>query len=44
MKEIPANIFTASRAVEERMAEIQYSRLASLKKPVPFTGLREGMG
>jgi CheY-like chemotaxis protein len=43
MKEIPVIIFTASPAVEERMARIQDARLGVLHKPVSFTELREGI-
>ena len=43
MKEIPVIIFSASPAVEERMAQIQDPRLGVLHKPVSFTELREGI-
>jgi len=41
--EIPVIIFTASPAVEERMAAIQDARLGVLHKPVSFNELRDGI-
>jgi CheY-like chemotaxis protein len=43
MKDVPVIIFTASPAVEERMATIRDTRLGVLHKPVSFTELREGI-
>lgn len=42
-EEIPVIIFSASPAVEERMAEIHDPRLGVLHKPVSFSELREGI-
>ena len=41
--DIPVIIFTASPAVEERMAGIHDPRLGVLHKPVSFTELRDGI-
>jgi CheY-like chemotaxis protein len=41
--DIPVIIFTASPAVEERMAAIQDPRLGVLHKPVSFNELRDGI-
>jgi CheY-like chemotaxis protein len=41
--DIPVIIFTASPAVEERMATIQDTRLGVLHKPVSFSELRDGI-
>jgi CheY-like chemotaxis protein len=41
--EIPVIIFTASPAVEERMAHIHDPLLGVLHKPVSFNELREGI-
>jgi CheY-like chemotaxis protein len=41
--DIPVIIFTASPAVEERMAAIQDTRLGVLHKPVSFNELRDGI-
>jgi CheY-like chemotaxis protein len=40
---IPVIIFSASPAVEERMAQIHDPMLGVLHKPVSFTELREGI-
>ncbi|MGA2917700.1 response regulator [Methanoregula sp.] len=42
-QDIPVIIFTASPAVEERMAQIHDPRLGVLHKPVSFTELREAI-
>jgi CheY-like chemotaxis protein len=42
-EEIPVIFFTASPAVEERMAQIHDPRLGVLHKPVSLTELREGI-
>jgi DNA-binding response OmpR family regulator len=44
MKEIPVLIFSASPAVEERMAQLNDPHLGVLHKPVTFVELREGIG
>ena len=44
MNEIPVLIFSASPAVEERMAQLNDPHLGVLHKPVTFIELREGIG
>lgn len=43
LKEIPVIIFTASPAVEEKMARMQDPHLGVLHKPVTFNELKEGI-
>ena len=42
-KDLPVIIFSASPAVEERMAKIQDPHLGVLNKPVSFAELRDGI-
>jgi len=42
-KDIPVILFTASPAVEERMAQLNDKHLGVLHKPVSFAELREGI-
>jgi CheY-like chemotaxis protein len=44
IRDIPVIIFTASPAVEERMAQISDPLLGVLHKPVSFSELRAGIG
>jgi len=43
-KEIPVLIFSASPAVEERMAQLNDKNLGVLHKPVTLDELKEGIG
>jgi CheY-like chemotaxis protein len=43
IRDVPVIIFTASPAVEERMAEIRDPLLGVLHKPVSFSELRAGI-
>lgn len=43
-KDIPVLIFTASPAVEERMAQLNDKNLGVLHKPVTFKELKDGIG
>jgi CheY-like chemotaxis protein len=43
-KDIPVIIFSASPAVEERMAQMHDKNLGVLHKPVTYNELKEGIG